>query len=187
MGKKARVSRLHSRTHLGLCVMAGSPFGVAGPETGIFLSGALEILKNKTPPPDCFREQRGRGAQLVHFQRRGRVIVFMLAFPFFGPALPGVLGYGVAGARFTFALEAFTQPPLGESAVYPSRWVGVQRAGRASRELLVDRGCGGCLGGPRCRLAHLRADSHASISSCPRRGQGSGTFPLVSRSVLTGV
>ena len=63
------------------------------------------------------------GAQLVHFQRRGRVIVFMLDSPFFGPALPGVLGYCAAGARLPLRLKLSRSRLSASSALYPSRWL----------------------------------------------------------------
>lgn len=72
----------------------------------------------------------------------GVVLWFLMAgSPFFGPAGAGVLGLCLGRCSFLApALEVFTESPLGELCAVPLALVPVQRAGRTTLELLVDRG-----------------------------------------------
>ena len=74
---------------------------------------------------------------------RVRVVLFLLLLmgvSFLRPGAAGCSWLLCGRCSFTSALEALTQPPLGELCAVPFALVGVQRAGRASLELLVDRG-----------------------------------------------
>ena len=107
------------------------------------------------PRPGCLawlpeNEKHGRrrrsgssaGAQLVHLQRRGRVRLSHGAISFLRPGGAGCSWLLCVDCdRFlASALEALTEPPLGQLCAVPFALVCVQLAGRAALELLVDRG-----------------------------------------------
>ena len=97
-------------------------------------------LKNKNTAAD--RSGVCAGAQLVHLRCRGRVVVSHGGLSFLRPgAEPGDLGLCLGRCSFLApALEVFTESPLGELCAVPLALVPVQRAGRTTLELLVDRG-----------------------------------------------
>ncbi len=76
------------------------------------------------------------------------------------------------------ALEALTEPPLGELCAVPLALVPVQRAGRTTLELLVKR-CDMTGEAYTYQPAGLRSSTTLRSFSCPRRS-GIGTFPSVS-------
>ena len=72
----------------------------------------------------------------------GVVLWFLMGVSFLRPgAEPGDLGLCFGRCSFLApALEVFTESPLGELCAVPLALVPVQRAGRTTLELLVDRG-----------------------------------------------
>lgn len=62
---------------------------------------------------------------LVNLACQGRVVSSAShgGSPFFGPALPGVLGYCAAGARLPLRLKLSRSRLSASSALYPSRWL----------------------------------------------------------------
>ena len=85
-------------------------------------------------------EQRGGGCAARPFSASGSCDCFHVGLSFLRPGAAGCSWLLCGRCSFTSALEALTQPPLGELCAVPFALVGVQRAGRASLEFLVDRG-----------------------------------------------
>lgn len=110
-----------------------------GPARAGDLSG-VESLKSRNTTAGSLQRAARRGCAARPFSASGSCGRFHVGLSFLRPGAAGCSWLLCGRCSFTSALEALTQPPLGELCAVPFALVGVQRAGRASLELLVDRG-----------------------------------------------
>lgn len=139
----------------------------------------VESLKSRNTTAGSLQRAARRGCAARPFSASGSCGRFHVGLSFLRPGAAGCSWLLCGRCSFTSALEALTQPPLGELCAVPFALVGVQRARSRLAGAPCRLWCGGRSGGPRCRPADLRADATPRSSSCPRRS-GSGTFPSVS-------